>query len=333
MSLALSLAHPQRRPLPVWAGSAGFAADFAEGLYAREGQFVPPGSAYGVSRATTRRALAANGEWLVFSPNVPALTDLGLSIEPSGTNHVRNSAFAGAVPSTTDLLDGLPAGWDRAKIDGTGVRARLLSTGTWLGLPAITIRLWGNSTVGDAELRWFVWGEIANNLAAGPGETVLSSAYIAIIEGSLANLGCRMRLTERDAGGTCLVKHTVPLSPSAAPQRVTHGVTMSHASAVRASIGFEFGFSGAFDVTLRIAGAQVEKTASPLPSSPILTTSGAVARAADTLTLYLPERPTDLTVTDATGNAVLIAGRSEMTTLTAAELGTAPIRSIIGAPG
>lgn len=329
MKIALNTAH---RPPLLWPAGASFAAHFAGDAYSRAGMFVPPVSAFSLARSTKKWAQGARGEWHQFAAHHPAITDLGLSVETQSTNLVPNAGNWGAAQSATDRLDGLPAGWNGAKFDGTTVCGRVLGTGNLLGLPALVIRLWGDAAVGDAEIRWFAWGSLSSNIEAVQGDELLVSLYVQRVAGSMAGVTPRMRITERDASGAYLVKQIRDISPGPEPARLAHVFTISDAHTARTAAGFEFAFDGAFDVTLAVAAVQIEKNAGTDPSSPIITYGAPDTRAADSLTLHLPDAPTALTLEGANGRIAAMTGKGGGTVLDPTGLPDTTIRSIIGYP-
>lgn len=270
-----------------WPAGARFAADFVNDRYMRGGANIAAASAYTLVRASAKYAEDSAASWRVFGPNMLARTDRGALIEPAAQNLIANSSFVGAQLSATDMLDGLPTGWDLSKIDGIGVKARIVAIGPWLGLPSITVRLWGSSTVSDAELRGFVWSNLPSNVAAVQGDIFAQNLIIQRVGGSNTNFVSRLRLVERNNAGTYLQHHSIPFTPSALPQRVSSSTTLGSATTARVLGGLEFALSGSFDITLRIAAAQFIKTNRTVPTSPILTTTATASRTADSLTLHL----------------------------------------------
>ncbi len=269
-----------RRPGPPWSPDALVAADFParNGLF--EGRNVPVHEAFTVSRSASRLCRGPDGDWATVGPDVPALEPGGLSVEPEATNWVPNGALAGAFASTNDALNGLPTGWDRVRFDGVAIKGRVLETGTWMGLPSITVRLWGESSVDDAEIRGFTWADTASNLVVAHGERVQASVFGRVVGGSLANIDLRQRITERTGAGDFLAKRLASFDLSAT-ERPSHVFTIGHANAGLVLSGIEIGFSGAFDCTLEIAAPHLVVTDQAVPTSPILTSVGPVTRQAD----------------------------------------------------
>lgn len=112
-----------------------------------------------------------------------------------------------------------------------------------------------------------------------------------------ANFSVALRLTEYTSGNSYVDKQTQPIGFSTSPSQVSHNFTASQPTTGLLRSGLEIGFSGVFDITLRLAVPQFVKTTDVVPSSPILTSDGAETRAADALTLILPAGTHDLTFT------------------------------------
>jgi hypothetical protein len=323
VGLGIELGAAARRQW--WPEGALFAADFAGNRYMRDGKPIVAAEALTFARAGGKLAADSSGRWRTFAANELARTDLGALIEPEATNGLPNSALAGAQAGTTDLLDGLPAGWSTTKIDGTSFAARLLALDTWLGLPALVLHLWGDTTVSDTQIQF----SSAASLTVAPGDTVLESLFVQCLAGSLDNISPRLRLTEQSAGGGYLAKQTSPFMPQAEADRAAALFTVGHAEAARASMALGFACTGAFDVTLRIAAPQMTLSSSSKPGSPILTSDGPLTRAADALTLNLPDESCDLTLNLADGSSLTMDGVSGAVALDAAEFDGVALRSAV----
>jgi hypothetical protein len=311
-----------------WPAGALYAADFIENRYMRDGAPVVAAAAFAFTRASGKRAADRNGIWQAFAADVPARTDRGVLIEPAASNGLPNTALAGAVPGTTDLLDGLPANWTRSKIDGTNIKGRLLALATWRGLPAMTLRLWGSSTVDDAQVLFAA----TTDMALAKNDTAIASLFTQLLAGSTANVSTRLRLTEQDAAGTYVGKQLSLFTPTADGTRAFERFTIAGAATARATTTLEFALSGAFDLTLRIAAPQMEKSAATQPSSPIITGMVPAPRAADALTLKLPDAPCDVTLNLDGGSSLMLTGVSGDVTLDPAQFGGTPLRSAIAVP-
>ena len=195
-------------------------------------------------------------------------------------------------------------------------------------LPALTVRLWGNSTVGDAQI---VFASIAS-MTAVAGDTILESLFVQRIAGSTNNISPRLRLTEQDAGGIYLNKQLYFFTPQAGATRESRSFTVANAAAARATMVLEFSCSGAFDLTLRIAAPQMVKTAWTNPTSPIIASGSTGSRAADALVLNLPETNCDLTLTFADGGTVVKTAVAGDVSLDPTAFGAVPLRKAVAVP-
>lgn len=282
--LGLLIGLNARQNLPWWPDGAVFAADFAGDRYMRDGVNIPAAQAYRLVRASSKLAEDSNGVWHSFGPNVLARTDKGVLIEPAAENFVPNSSMGGAQPSSTNLLDGLPTGWEMNKVDGSSIKGQVLSAGPWLGLPSITLRLWGNSTVEDVEIRMMSWANHQDNMPVSQGQSVRQSVFVERVGGSADNVSGRFRLTERTATGEYVAKQSSPMILDTA-ERLEAVFSVGAATTKLALSSIEFGFAGSFDITIRLATPHM---GGEQAGSPILTTTAPSSRDADRLTLLLP---------------------------------------------
>jgi len=69
-----------------WPAGATWAADFATGRYMVAGSPVTADAAFTLLRASAKLAPDSTGRLTSFASNLPALTDLGLLLEPAATN-------------------------------------------------------------------------------------------------------------------------------------------------------------------------------------------------------------------------------------------------------
>ncbi|GLQ09190.1 hypothetical protein GCM10007913_11220 [Devosia yakushimensis] len=121
--LALSLAPGQPRTTP-WPSDTWFGIDFASGRSIAGGRHVPLTDALTFARASDRLVRTNAGHWQAAGPGQPAISDLGLSLEPERTNTVVfNTGNSGAgILLTGTTLANLPAGSSPAR-DAHGKRA------------------------------------------------------------------------------------------------------------------------------------------------------------------------------------------------------------------
>lgn len=75
-----------------WPEGALFAADFARGLYMRNGLSISAAEAFTFTRASTKLAIGRSGAWTSFAANVPCIAQKGLLLEPERSNTVLYSS-------------------------------------------------------------------------------------------------------------------------------------------------------------------------------------------------------------------------------------------------
>lgn len=271
-----------------WPANACFMADFIGNRYMSGGSPIAAADAFSFSRTTSKLAAGNNGLWTSFGPNVPALTDRGLSIEPAATNLLPNTALAGGTPATYTAIGnaGLPPGLFIRNIPG-GVSADI-SYATESGLPCMDIRLYGNATNNTP----FVLTFSPNNaVAATVGQRVLNSVFLARRFGTIPST-VTLRIYEYDTGGSNVLTTDSSaieiLSGPLARFGREYFVTGNTTSACLPSLRIGIGTSVTVDTTIRLAAPQAELSSGPYPSSVILSSGGPGARGLDSLTLNLP---------------------------------------------
>lgn len=309
--LGVGLAAPQQGG-GWWPRGAVYAADFRKHRYMAGGSSITPASAFSLTRDGEALAPDSSGSYQTFAAHVPARTDLGLFLSPAVSNAIPDNTGSGASLSTTDALNGLPASWGQARVDGTSICGRIVRVGNSGGLPSLDLRLWGTSTATDLQIFFSNADSHHLTVTPGAGTAVLYGLNLAVVAGSLANVTCRTRLTELATGNTYLTKQietVVPPAVSATASslaRFGKTWTVQNSSTARLRGGLELSLSGAFDLTLRIAGAHLEVTAAASIAArglaaPVPTRGSAVTRPADALTLHLPRGTRTITLTAGTG--------------------------------
>lgn len=297
--------------LPYVARGRSFATlDFAGGVFAFAGQTYPSfadfltGTGSTFTRASAKTYAAASGLVSTVSSGQPAIGGLGLLYEPASANEVRNSTHTGAAAGSPGTLQGSWA----TTLSGT---TRTLATGTdaTTGLPYLSCRWAGTTNTANGLLMDMEGTQI---IAAVTGETWATSSWLALDAGSLTGVNAvRLEMTERDAAGAALVTLNGPnITLSATPTRHAFAAATGHASCafVRPRLRLLVNSGVAVDVTVRFVGPQAEKRAGA--TSLVQTTSAAVTRAADALTLALGAAPVDLTVTFDDGSTASLPGVS-----------------------
>jgi hypothetical protein len=121
--LGLAITGQATRQRAWWPSGARFAADFINRRAMSTGVQLPLSAVLSMSRASVKRAKSSTGHWTTFAANEPAITDLGLLIEPEATNLIiNNTADAGAgILLTGTTLTALPFGQSPG-LDGLGKR-------------------------------------------------------------------------------------------------------------------------------------------------------------------------------------------------------------------
>ena len=341
--LGLGLAAPMQGG-GWWPRGALYAADFRKHRYMTGGRSITPAAAFSLTRGGEALAPDSTGSYQGFAAHVPARTDLGLFLSPAVSNAIADSTGTGASLSTTDTLNGLPGSWGQSRVDGSTIRARITAKGSFGGLPYVDVRFWGNSTATDLQLYFSNAEDQHLGITAGSSAAVLSNLNLVLAAGSLGNVTCRLRLTELAAGNVYLTKQLETVVPSAAALELAHfskNWTVQNSGTSRLRFGLELTLSGAFDLTLRIAGAHLELSPAASLSArglaaPVPTRGSPVLRPADALTLHLPQGTRSVTLTAATA-ATLTLDTSAATAAGPAGLsvpespfGAAPLVTAVG---
>ena len=242
-------------------------------------------SALSLTRASAGTAQNADGSWTQFSSGQLRRTDKGLLIEEARTNSIRNNSMQGAVAGTPGTA---PTNWSVSS--GSGINSQIVGKGTENGIDYVDVRWFGTTT---GNVYFGVLFEANSQIAASANSIWTHSAFFRLISGTLG-ANAIMVMTNFDSGGGALNQFaTSSIAESGATlQRFYHSTlssTFASASTafVRPSIQFNVTSSGvAVDFTLRIGWPQLEQGA--FVTSPIRTTSAAVTRAMDAITVNGP---------------------------------------------
>lgn len=268
---------------PAWVlANASLDLDFFEGQY-WDGTTNTIGNIMTTARSTVGLAQAADLTWSSFAINAPRITTLGLLGEVASTNTIRNNSMVGATVGIIGVGGALPTNWSLANI-GTLV-TEIVATGTLNGLPYVDIHISGVTSTTSHTVLF----ETSTNVAAVSGQTWLVSQFLALVAGSSTNItSFNSRIIENNSGGTALVATNtvaVPTGSAFNGQRFQAVRTFNQATAAFAQCGLQVIHASAatIDYTLRVGAPQLEQQ--PTRTTPILTTTVAVARAADTYTI------------------------------------------------
>jgi hypothetical protein len=111
MAIGLALGGSAQTPARWWPDGAVFAADFLARRYMRDGVEIPADQAFSFTRASPRLAEDAQGNYVEFGIDQPALTSAGLSLEPQRVNlntRLRHSNSSGWVSNSTAIATPYP---------------------------------------------------------------------------------------------------------------------------------------------------------------------------------------------------------------------------------
>jgi|LakMenEpi03Aug12_release.lakeMendotaPanAssembly.Ray.scaffolds.fasta_scaffold13468_11 hypothetical protein len=243
------------------------------------------GPAIAFTRASDATYFDADGVLQTASSDTPRFdhsggSSLGLLIEESRTNSIRNSQAGGSTNGVIGSGGVMPTNWV-ITANANGITSEIIGTGTEDGLAYIDIKYSGTPTSNG-----FVYPtpESATQISASSGQTWTFSTYCKLAAGSLSGATVRIYTAERASGGANLANTAATLTPttaSLASQRSSVTRTFNNGSTNFALGIYEIAYTNGnpIDLTLRIAAPQLEQGA--FATSYIPTTSAAVTRSAD----------------------------------------------------
>jgi hypothetical protein len=274
-----------------WPAGAAYAADFVNNRYMRNGNPITAAEAWSFSRASAKWAPSADGSWKQFAPNVSAQTDLGLSIEPAGSNIVPNPGLAGAAVGVVGAGGSLPTGWVSIGVLTTEV----LALTTLAGLPALRLRISGTPISTFYELNMMPSGT-----AMAPNTAYAASVLSQLHAGSQPTIEVR----QGNSSDAFVAAVVVQPGPAVATARA-EGVFISQGSTVLARMRLTciVVVGQSYSIELTVAGPQLElgsKVTSPMIAD----------RAADSILLGLPSGAQAVSCEFDNGNAGSLPGGS-----------------------
>jgi len=207
----------------------------------------------------------------------------GILIEESRTNYIRNSQSTGAAIGTPGTL---PTNWSGGVINANGLNYEITALNTLGTLNTFDIRIYGTATNTTPALYF----DIGTQIPAVSGENFVFSFYSQLISGSTAGfLSINARLVERNSSGSIVNSGDTPFTLQSmgtiAQNKITASKTITGGTTayIHPGILLSTTIGATVDITIRIGGAQLEK--GTLATSYIPTTTAAVTRAADILTI------------------------------------------------
>jgi hypothetical protein len=220
---------------------------------------------------------SASNDVARFDYNPATLAPLGLLIEESRTNSIRNNTMQGAAAGTPGTN---PTNW-AVSLTANGITQAVSAVGTENGIAYVDIRYNGTPTAGTNVAIAF---EGTNNVAASSGQTWTENVYVKLQAGSFTGTTTIISLLGTNGtSGTESIDSAVITSTPADLRNCRLSVSGTFANAgttnaqPRIRIGYTVGV--AIDITLRIGLPQLEQGA--FATSVIPTTTTALTRAAD----------------------------------------------------
>ena len=218
-----------------------------------------------------------------------SLALLGTLIEPASTNTITNNSMVGAITGTPGTL---PTGWHAFQDTGINLPQVVVGTGIESGIPYIDVQWIG---IPGASGRCAIVFSPPTVVAALIGQPWTASLFCKIANGALTNALPVYNYTEVNAGnGSGLnnpVQVFVPTTAALASQRnsFTHTITATGAAFIASGVLINVVSGLPVNLTLRIGAPQLEQQA--FVTSTILTTTAAVARAADAYSITSSSTP------------------------------------------
>lgn len=243
------------------------------------GSFTAAG-ALTVTNASGGYVNDSSGNWTLVGANLPRLSSLGLLVEESRVNSIRNNSMQGAVVGVVGSGGAWPTNWGPGGGSFAGLTQTINSITTENGVDVIEVRV--NGTTNTASVGLFLEGSAV--ITALAAQTWNQSAFFQIIAGSLTNVTA-LQFGILAVGGTSPAN--VNFSPATNFTRFGGAfVTNTSTTSIRPEIVFVVNNASAVDLTFRIGWPQLELGASV--TSPIRTTSVAVTRSADNVKMTSP---------------------------------------------
>ena len=247
------------------------------------------------TRASTAWRFNSSGVLVPETTNTPrfqydpsSLVARGLLVEEAATNGIRNSMATGAVAGSP----GTPAtNWGWGGDVGLGISRTTVGSTTEDGIGATDINFSGTST---ASGQLFVIYEATAIIAAVLGQTFTVSHFLRLVGGAETNIVILTGFFEMDSGGAILATQFTAgaqtvTSAALKTQRFSYTAAITNAACayIRPFLRVTFASGVTLNGTYRIGLPQVVQSSAI--SSPIITTGGAAARAADTVVITNPQ--------------------------------------------
>ena len=214
-------------------------------------------SAVGSNTTTTKTSwrIGYSGPVLDFTSSLLS----GLRPEKSRTNLIKNSEGIGGTVGVIGSGGVRPTNWSLVTTNGLteeykgfGVEAN--------GLPYVEVRIFGTTTGNTAAYRFAQ----ATECPTLTGELIRHSMWIKVVSGGLNATGYKIRISQRNSGGTNLSQLSKALTLSSVWSKYAGDfvITQATTSFVTGELEINTPAAASFDVTLRIGAVQTEKVRS-----------------------------------------------------------------------
>lgn len=232
-------------------------------------------------RASTAYATDASNVWSAFLSNTTRITNAGLTNEPARTNSIRNNSMQGAVVGTPGTL---PANWGSV-LGPAGALAAITGITTVNGIDFIQQTVSGTPSAATNVQT----SDAVTTVAATPGQVWSFSSFYQLLSGSLTAgiTSCDLVLREYDSASAFLRQTSVSLQGLVAGgsvQRFSSTVTLGVSTAF-INTGVRIAYTGGIAVAYNLGQGWPQLELGASVTSPIRTTTAAVTRATDAITV------------------------------------------------
>lgn len=270
-----------------WPEGATMYMDPPNGIYMQNGVLMTSAAFFTSVRNLACDAPNKLGQLINFPVNTPRITDAGLILESGKQQAIRNSKGNGVITGTpgTD-----PTNWNTGL--SSGVNKQIVGTGVEDGLTYIDYRYWSANPLSTAAVDLYF--EAGTTIPGLVGETWVGSFYAKIVGGSLANIqNFRQDIRSYTSApafldGTFRVVALPFLTGKLGESRIeTSRVLSATSNTVNMNLNITLAATGVpFDITIRVARPQLEKTTDIIAASTsIESTSAAVLRPQEVVTV------------------------------------------------